>query len=103
MTEYYSEFRDRVHAFLENPTKKNAVGFCEYMGVLWFNHELEFYDSSTPNVLDELRIVDDVNTFCDQFDACDEIVRHDNYCIDITQLTQKISNLIPAIDNPVYD
>ncbi len=103
MTDYYKQFKLAVHAFIDNPSKENAKKFADYVDDFWCEHELQLFDASEPKTKDELAIVDDVMMLCDRFDECDEIVKHDSYCIDANQLFTSIVSKIEQIDNPIYD
>ena len=103
MTEHYKQFKAAVHIFIDNPSKKNAKSFAEFVDDFWCEHELDLFDALVPNTEDELAIVDDIMMICDRFDECDEIVKHDKYCIDANQLYQEVMKRIHLIDNPIYD
>ena len=94
--------RDAVHGFMLNPTKQSAIIFAEYVDSFWYNHEMELYDSKIEYAHDEVNIVGTVMVLCDRFDDCDEIVKHDRYCINAEQLYNELLGMKDVIDNPEY-
>ena len=103
MTLCYKEFLAVVHSFIDNPLKENAILFTQFVDDFWFNHEQDLYFGSPQNFYDEHSLVGDIMKICDRFDECDEIVKHDRYCIGTNQLYQKIIERINYLESPVYE
>ncbi len=103
MTSVYQQFVNAVYVFMENPSKENAQRFVSFINDFWANHEMDLYYGSENNLNDEYSVVDDVMMLCDRFDECDEIVAHDQYCIDFHELYDTVRNSIERIKNPVYE
>lgn len=104
MTDAYMEFIRIVNNYLSNPNKETAKTFFNEINEFWGNHELDLqYGNSSRDLNDENSIVSDVFELVDRYDECDAIVATDPYCISESELRKRIIEMLPRINNPVYD
>ena len=99
MTEQFKLFLKTTNEYL-NSDNFNAEEYCDYVEQFWMDHELDLeYDITREDYCDENTVVSKIWELADRYDLCDEIVRHDPYCIN--ELTLK-SNLKEIIGNIQY-
>ena len=97
MTKEYQDFIEKTKEFLSNDTI-SASDYCEYVDQFWFEHEEDLeYAQDQNEYNDENTIVSDIWGIADRYDSCDDIVKHDPYCINSLQLKELIKKRLKQI------
>lgn len=94
MTNAFNEFLNMTNRFLYEE-RFDASGYCEFVDKFWFEKQDKLENSpDKPKFEDENYIVSKVWELCDRYDSCDEIVKHDSYCINSDTLKSELIDIV---------